>query len=365
MHKLSLNTAYKVVMDWEENRSYKATALKHRVDPRTVKAWVAIWLEHGTLDVKFSVKRKLSVSPKAAAEAAELLAAGTHGGAGSVAAELHRRGLTTKTVHRTTLARHAKQAAKASGRRLKVERGKPKKRLALTNMAERVAFAGANKKRDWGNVMITDRKRFIFNYPGERVAHTRWSFADSPTAVYHATSYRCVNMYAGLTKYGVTKPHLVTGTTGMATDFKNKQGNKSRNITEQEYKVVLQKTLLPEGSRIFGAQGLSSWVLQQDGDPAHNEAEAVAAAYSRQHSAQLQVLARWPSNSPDLSPIENLWSIVERRVQAAGCKDFAEFKATLVKEWNGVSKELCGKLMGSMGSRLEACLEKGGKRFSY
>ena len=77
------------------------------------------------------------------------------------------------------------------------------------------------------------------------------------------------------------------------------------------------------------------------------------------------MLPDWPANSPDLSPIENLWGIVERRVQAAGCKTFAEFKATLKKEWNQVSKGLCKNLMGSMKRRLEECISRGGKRTSY
>jgi hypothetical protein len=209
--------------------------------------------------------------------AAELLAAGTHGNAGSVATELHQRGLTSKVVHRTTLARHAKQAAKANGRRLKVERGRPKQRLGPANVQARLAFAHTNLARDWGNVMITDRKRFTFKYPGERVAHTRWSYTDSPTEVCRASSRRSVNMYAGLTSYGVTKPHFVTGTSGQATKFTNKKGNTARNITEGEYKEVLQETLLPEGGRIFGAEGLSSWVLQQDGDPSHKGASSSVA----------------------------------------------------------------------------------------
>jgi hypothetical protein len=366
MLKITLELAHKLVFDWQQHRDYAGAARRHGVDPRTVKAWVKVWKQHGRLDVKFSVRRKPALSSEAARVAADLLAAGKHGNAASVAAELHKRGLTNKAVHRTTLARHAKQAAKAQGRQLKVERGQPKKHLKEENVEARLSFAQANLGRDWGNVMITDRKRFYFKYPSQQVAHNRWAYADRPTTAFQPNKPSSVNLYAGLTKYGVTKPHIVSGTTGMDTKFKNLKGNTARNITSSEYKVVLLETLLPEGSRIFTSKGLTSWELQQDGDPSHKRASDPAVPfYNSQSAAKVQVLPDWPSNSPDLSPIENLWAIVEARVHAAGCKTFAEFKARVIKEWNGVSKKLCMQLMGSMDRRLKQCLQKGGKRIAY
>jgi transposase len=79
----------------------------------------------------------------------------------------------------------------------------------------------------------------------------------------------------------------------------------------------------------------------------------------------VSLLAEWPPNSPDLSPIENLWAIVQRRVDAAGCKTFAEFKKTLQKEWDGVSKQLCSKLITGINTRLAECIKREGRRTDY
>jgi hypothetical protein len=83
--------------------------------------------------------------------------------------------------------------------------------------------------------MFTDRKRFYFRYPGCKVARgVRWSLADKPHTAITVNKPNCVNMYAGVTAYSVTKAHVFAGTTGMATTFKNKAGNAAKNITTAE-----------------------------------------------------------------------------------------------------------------------------------
>ena len=73
----------------------------------------------------------------------------------------------------------------------------------------------------------------------------------------------------------------------------------------------------------------------------------------------------WPPNSPDLSPIENIWGIVDSRVRARGCSTFEEFKAAVLDELKSVSKSTLVKLSKSMKDRLEMVVKKGGDRISY
>jgi hypothetical protein len=366
MGKVTAELAHRLVFEYEKTQCFVTVAARHGVDRRTVKAYVEQHKKHGSLQLERTRQRKKLISPAAAQAAVELLIDGEHGTCHSVAELLHDKGLIDRVVHRTTLAKAAKAAAAAAGIRLRVERGRPKRALLPANMADRVAFAEDNKTREWRHVMFTDRKRFYFRYPGCKVRGVRWSSADKPHAAITVNRPKCVNMYAGVTAYGVTKAHLVAGTTGLANTFKTKAGNDAKNITTAEYKHVLLETLLPEGNRIFSSQGLSSWVLQQDNDPTHKGGAAAALpTFNGQHTTTVELLPNWPANSPDLSPIENLWAIVQGRVEAAGCKTFEEFKETLHQEWHNVSSQLCGKLINSMHQRLVKCIELEGRRTNF
>lgn len=367
MKTLSLELAHRLLIDYETKPCYATVARRHNVDYRTVKAYVKLHQEKGAVPVKRHAKRKSVVDSQAATKAFELLAGNKHGASAQVAAELHKQGLVERVVHRTTLARHAKAAAAAAGEVLRVERGQPKKGLTTANAGARAKFATTHKTRVWDNVMITDRKKFLFKHPGVAVPFVRWSLRGNPATAYSVNHPQCVNMYAGLTKYGVTKPHLVVGTSKMPSKgYKNKKGGEAKNITCAEYRDVLVETLLPEGNRIFSSKGITSWVLQQDNDPTHKSAAAKALPlFNGKHNTTATLLREWPPNSPDLSPIENLWAIVQRRVDAAGCKTFEDFKKTLLKEWDQVSKQLCTKLVNSINTRLAECIKREGRRIDY
>jgi hypothetical protein len=208
--------------------------------------------------------------------------------------------------------------------------------------------------------MFTDRKKFHFNYPGAKVSLSAWVVQGEERRAYTVNHASCVNVYAGVTKYGMTAMHVVAGTTGHKSSYLNKKGSGARNITAMEYKDVLTKTLLPKGRQIFAAQGISDWVFQQDNDPTHKVAHDVVATYNHKHACNVSLLPSWPPSSPDLSLIENVWAYLQARMNAKGCKTFAEFKSELKKEMKAVPQSYTKKLFAGMQRRLQECINKEG-----
>ena len=59
--------------------------------------------------------------------------------------------------------------------------------------------------------MFSDRKNFSFRYPGSHVRHMEWVKKGQKRQAYTPNHPMVLNVYAGITKYGVTKVHKVTG----------------------------------------------------------------------------------------------------------------------------------------------------------
>jgi hypothetical protein len=97
--------------------------------------------------------------------------------------------------------------------------------------------------------------------------------------------------------------------------------------------------------------------LQQDGAKVHWTAEN--REYIRR-VLKLPVLQKWPAHSPDLNPIENLWSVVQRQVSRRGPWAVEELREYVSSEWAAVPQSVVDSLVLSFKSRLQRCLERGG-----
>ena len=73
----------------------------------------------------------------------------------------------------------------------------------------------------------------------------------------------------------------------------------------------------------------------------------------------------WPSNSPDLNPIENLWSIVKRNVEKRMPRNLEDLKRMMVEEWNNIPDETIINLVKSMKNRCQLVIKNNGERIDY
>lgn len=84
--------------------------------------------------------------------------------------------------------------------------------------------------------------------------------------------------------------------------------------------------------------------IQQDNEPAYVVAQSFIENYNKAHSSNISLLKKWPPSSPDLSQIENLWGIMQSKIEVKGCKNFSDFKDALHDEWKSASKHVLRSL---------------------
>ena len=367
MGHLSIGRRWHIVHLHSQKRDAATIAKMVRCSEKTVYFWIARHKQTGGVDTKRATGRATVLSTPARRRAVQLLTSDEVGGAKLVARQLKAEKLCDVVVSVSTLLRCAKEQAELDGDPLVCLRGRPRQALTADTKNKRVAFARANKSRNWRRVMITDRCKFAFRYPGTKVKNARWRLKSKKCedGALKATHPSVLNVYAGITAYGVTKMHAVTGTTGMKTGFKTVAGNSSRNITSHEYRHVGGGTLLPEGKRIFGQKGITEWDLQQDGDPTHNAIKPVIQEFNTNSGNFVTLVQDWPPHSPDLSPIENVWGWVDAQVAKKGCKTFQEFKEEIMKTFKNIPIEMCEKLIDSIPKRLERVLQTNGGHAGY
>lgn len=351
----------KIIKEHAKTNNIAAAAKSVGVSYNTAKRWVA----RSNVEDLPRIGRPKVLNEAAELKAMEALLNPTFGGADDVARQLHILQIAPRKVSRQTITRAARRAAKRTDTKLSVQRGKPENKLSDQHKHKRLVFATQHLDTDWGHVVFTDRKRFSFRYPGEKVKRVVWCRRGQKQQVTAASHPRSVNVYAGLTRWGTTQPHVVAGSSGHKSKRFNKHGQPAKNITAAEYSDVLTHTLLPCSQRIFSQQGISFWQFQQDNDPTHRAADRIIHMWRQHNPSTPNLLRGWPPHSPDLSPIENMWAWVEAQVEKMGCKTFTGFQAAVLSVIQRVPKRVCASLVDSMASRLKKVITVGGDKIKY
>ncbi|GFU72053.1 transposable element Tcb1 transposase [Trichonephila clavipes] len=71
----------------------------------------------------------------------------------------------------------------------------------------------------------------------------------------------------------------------------------------------------------------------------------------------------WPTRSPDLSPIENVWDALERQLQPS--RDTGELTAQMQRLWQDFPQGVISDLIESMPRRISACIAARGGFTTY
>ena len=99
----------------------------------------------------------------------------------------------------------------------------------------------------------------------------------------------------------------------------------------------------------------------EDGAPAHR-----AKSTKKWHQDRgVKLFEGWPRNSPDLNPIENLWSQMKNLQRHKRATSIAGLKRIAKKVWDNITPEYLQSLYESMPRRMQAVVNAQGGHTKY
>ena len=104
---------------------------------------------------------------------------------------------------------------------------------------------------------------------------------------------------------------------------------------------------------------MSEIIFMQDGAPAHTA--NLTQKWCSEHFPNFWRKEEWPGNSPDINPIENLWSILKDKIsKMENVPKIEDLISQLHKAWMEIDPIILENLVSSMPSRIKSVLDRNG-----
>uniref|UniRef100_A0AAY5KGU3 Transposase Tc1-like domain-containing protein n=1 Tax=Esox lucius TaxID=8010 RepID=A0AAY5KGU3_ESOLU len=110
------------------------------------------------------------------------------------------------------------------------------------------------------------------------------------------------------------------------------------------YRKTLANNLLPSERALKMGRG---WVFQHDNDPKHT-ARATKEWLRKKHFKVL----KWPSQSPDLNPVKNLWRELKVRIAQRQPRNLKDLEKVCMEEWAKIPAAVCANLVKNYRKRM-------------
>ena len=129
-----------------------------------------------------------------------------------------------------------------------------------------------------------------------------------------------------------------------------------KTMDSKVYQKILSDNIKQNASKLIGR----SFIMQADNDPKHTS-KATKTFLEKKKWTVLD----WPSQSPDLNPIEHLFGILKYKMKEFSPKNKTELKSIVANTWKSIPQTTTESLINSMPRRLSAVIDNKGYATKY
>lgn len=295
----------------------------------TVKYWRDRWNETKDLTDLPVSGRPRSTTPKQDEKIVSLAVEEMFATCGDIADRLNKKGV---EIDEKTIQRRLHEAG--------AKYGPPMSKPLLTERHEKNRFKWARNQRftNWNRVIFSDEMTVYLN----RVKRRVWYLPGNRKVVLTVKHPVKVNVWGCFSSKGF----------GRIFCFKE-------NLDAKLMCRIYKRYLLPTARRQFGRES-TSWKLVEDNDPKHTSKLA-----KRCRAENGIKRLDWPSMSPDVNPMENVWELVRKPLEKKLFKKRESLEKAIKRQWKALPKELAVKLVESMENRVSKLIERKGAYILY
>ena len=241
-----------------------------------------------------------------------------------------------REVAKKMKAAHCVTVSKDTIRRAAMEEGlvyrRRKKKPLLTDAHKQARLRFARRRRPrglWDRVMWSDEASFALY----SLTKGEWVEAGEEPAPHETVKWPPrIRVWAAISSRGKTSLVRIP-----------------KKMNAVNFEQLLMEELVPSMCDAING-GPNDFVFMQDGDGCHT-AKRVR---NRLEKEGIEQLLPWPAHSPDLNPIENAWSIVERHLETVNPTTDRGLWAAMKDAWEKIDDDQLLRLCGNLPDRLRA-----------
>jgi transposase len=220
----------------------------------------------------------------------------------------------------------------------------PRPMLSSYDMQRRLRFARSYLNFGWEGVVFSDESGYQLNQMGNTKNDVMWCHSASEVDPKEKVSYdTSVKYWVGMSIHGFTPVVFIDGPFNTDT-----------------YMNILQSTLLPFLQNTFNHK---TYTFQQDNSPVHTSKKIQQYIHNNLNSNITP--GEWPPHSPDLNPIENVFSIIDEKMSMKKMTTKNEIKKFITQLYKNFSNQYISSLYNSMNNRMQAVIDSKGGHTTY